>query len=114
MPRAVASVHSTAAARDARLAQIVERERRRLQRFIRRRVADLDEADDILQDVFYELVRADRLMEPLQQGSAWLARGARNRIIDRVRRRKPQRSTADVAVVGEDGEMLLLEDLLPS
>jgi RNA polymerase sigma factor (sigma-70 family) len=114
MPRAVASVHSTAAARDARLAQIVERERRRLQRFIRRRVADLDEADDILQDVFYELVRADRLMEPIEQVSAWLARVARNRIIDRFRRRKPQRSTADVAVVGEDGEMLLLEDLLPS
>jgi RNA polymerase sigma factor (sigma-70 family) len=117
MPRAVASAQpASAVPRDdeARLAETVERERRRLQTFIRRRVADFDEADDILQDVFYELVRAERLMEPIEQVGAWLSRVARNRIIDRFRTRKPQRSTADIVAVGEDGEMLLVEDLLPS
>jgi RNA polymerase sigma factor (sigma-70 family) len=99
---------------DARLVEVVERERRRLQQFIRRRVADIDAADDILQDVLYELVRAERLFDPVEQVGAWLARVARNRIIDRFRARKPERSMADVAAVGEDGEMLYVGDLLPS
>jgi RNA polymerase sigma factor (sigma-70 family) len=104
---------------DDHLAQAIERERGRLQRFIRRRVADLDDADDILQDVLYELVRAERLVAPIEQVGAWLARVARNRIIDRFRAdrfrgRKAQRSTADVAAASEEGEMLLVGDLLPS
>src|SRR5438552_6007347 len=101
------------ASQDDRLAKTFERERGRLRSFIRRRVADIDEADDILQDVFYELVRAERLVEPIEQISAWLFRVARNRIVDLFRKKKPQASTAQTAV-DEDGEMSLLEDLLPS
>jgi len=102
-----------AASQDDRLAKTFERERGRLRRFIRRRVADIDEAEDILQDVFYELVRAERLVEPIEQIGAWLFRVARNRIIDLFRKKKPEASTAQTAI-DEDGEMSLLEDLLPS
>jgi RNA polymerase sigma factor (sigma-70 family) len=107
------SAQVVAAAQDDRLRQTVERERGRLRSFIRARVADIDEAEDILQDVFYELVRAERLMEPIEQVGAWLFRVARNRIIDLFRKKKPDTSTAQTAV-DEDGESSLLEDLLPS
>ncbi len=109
-----------AAAQDERLMRIVEQERRRLRSFIRRRVADIDQAEDILQDVFYELVRADRLMEPIERVGAWLMRVARNRIIDLFRKRRPETSTSQPVMAawadraGEDGEPLLFEDLLPS
>ncbi len=72
------------------LSALVLRERPRLWRFIRRRVLDRADAEDILQDVFYALVEASRLPESLEQASAWLYRVARNRIIDRFRRRKAQ------------------------
>ena len=73
---------------DREIADAVARERPRLRNFIRRRVIDHDEAEDILQDVFEELVEAWRLPEPIEQVGAWLFRVARNRIIDRFRKRK--------------------------
>ena len=96
-----------------RIGEVVAREQGRLRSFIRRRVEDEAEVEDILQDVFYELVAAYRLMQPIEQMSAWLFRVARNRIIDRFRRRRPVASIGDSAGPGE-GEALLLEDLLPS
>src|SRR6266513_2031954 len=100
---------------DQQISETVERERVRLRNFIRRRVDDESDADDILQDVFYELVEAYRLMQPIEQVGAWLFRVARNRIIDRFRKRKtkPQAFQDEMAVV-ENGELLMLEDLLPS
>lgn len=98
---------------DRRISETVEREQARLRNFIRRRVSDQRDAEDILQEVFYEFVEAYRLMKPIEQISGWLFRVARNRIIDLFRRRKPG-SLGDPAAVGDDGEELLLQDLLPS
>ncbi len=100
-------------AQDQRISEIIGREQARLRNFIRKRVADSDEAEDILQDVFYELVVAYRLMKPIEQVGAWLFRVARNRIIDILRGRKADPLDAPIAVTNE-GEVLLLEDLLPS
>src|ERR1700731_2589793 len=94
------------AEQDQRLAEAIDRERGRLRDFIRRRVADEAETEDILQDVFYELIEAYRLMKPIEQVSAWLFRVARNRIIDLFRKKKPQ-SLHDELRSGEDGEALL-------
>jgi RNA polymerase sigma factor (sigma-70 family) len=113
MSKVVVGARVIAASQDDRLTKTFERERSRLRSFIRRRVADIDEADDILQDVFYELVKAERLMEPIEQVGAWLFRVARNRTIDLFRKKKPEASTAQTAV-DEDGQLSLLEDLLPA
>jgi RNA polymerase sigma factor (sigma-70 family) len=99
---------------EQRVAEVVEQERARLRNFIRKRVANRVDAEDILQDVFYELVEAYRLMKPVDLVSAWLFRVARNRIIDLFRKREPEESTNDPRVVAEDGEQFTLEDLLPS
>ena len=99
------------AEQDLQIAETVERERSRLRNFIRRRVPDSEDAEDILQDVFSELVEAYRLMKPIEQVGAWLFRVARNRIIDRFRKRREEPSSQQVA---DDGEVLMLEDLLPS
>src|SRR5256885_15810382 len=96
---------------DQRIAETVAREQGRLRSFIRRRVSDREDAEDILQDVFSELVEAYRLMKPIEQVGAWLFRVARNRIIDRFRKRREEPSSKQVA---EDGEVLMLEELLPS
>ncbi len=72
------------------LADTIRREKTRLQNFIRSRVHDPGDAEDILQDVFYELVEADRVMEPIEQVGAWLFRVARNRITDLFRKKKPE------------------------
>src|SRR6516225_2976722 len=98
---------------DREISETVERERPRLRNFIRRRVADQRDAEDILQEVFYAFVEAYRLMKPIEQVSGWLFRVARNRIIDLFRRRKTG-SLGDPLSVGEDGEELLLQDLLQS
>ena len=98
---------------DRRISEIVERERARLRNFIRQRVPDPGDAEDILQDVLYELVEAYRAMRPLEQVSAWLFRVASNRIIDLFRKKKPE-AFSEAAEVGEDGEQLTLDDLLPS
>ncbi|HXW15525.1 MAG TPA: RNA polymerase sigma factor [Terriglobia bacterium] len=97
-----------------RIAETVEREQTRLRNFIRKRVLDESEAEDILQEVFYELVQAYRLMKPVEQVGAWLFRVARNRIIDRFRKRRPQVVSSDAPPSEEAGEVFSWEDLLPS
>jgi len=98
---------------DQRISEAIEREKTRLRNFIGRRVADPSDAEDILQEVFYELVEAYRLMKPIEQVGAWLFRVARNRITDLFRKKNPQASTNDSAIA-DDGEPVTLEDLLPS
>jgi RNA polymerase sigma factor (sigma-70 family) len=98
---------------DQRIYDAVKLDEARLRNFIRRRVADQSDAEDILQDVFYELVEAYRMLKPVEQVSAWLFRVARNRITDLFRKRRPEAIGND-PVVAEDGELLLIEDLLPS
>src|SRR6266849_2729415 len=78
------------AEQNRRISEVIQRERRRLFHFIRKRVDDEGDAEDILQDVFFELIEAYRLMKPVEQVGAWLYRVARNRIIDRFRRRRPE------------------------
>src|SRR5262245_8560596 len=75
---------------DNRIWDIVKRERSRLYNFIRKRVADPLDAEDILQDVFYELVEANRLLMPIEHVTSWLFRVARNRITDLFRRKRPE------------------------
>jgi RNA polymerase sigma factor (sigma-70 family) len=87
-----------------RLADIFRREQARLRSFVRKRVPDEGDAEDILQDVFYELVEAYRLMRPVEQAGAWLFRVARNRIIDLFRKRRPEQLSDE----------LTIEELLPS
>jgi len=101
------------AEQDQRIFEAVDREQARLRNFIRRRVADQGDAEDILQDVFYELVEAYRMMKPVEQVTAWLFRVARNRITDLFRRKKRE-ARSEPAVIAEDGETLQWEDLLPS
>src|SRR5205823_13717377 len=110
-----ASLRLMALEQDERISEVVEREHSRLRNFIRRRVPDPRDAEDILQDVFYELVEANRLLMPVEHVTGWLFRVARNRIIDLFRKKKPE-NFSDVAVAYEDdeGELLRLEDLLPS
>ena len=98
---------------DERISDIVRRERLRLRSFIRRRVPDPRDAEDILQEVFYELVEANRLLMPIDHVTGWLFRVARNRITDLFRKKKPER-LSDTVVAGDDDELLELEDLLPS
>lgn len=102
------------AEQDERLTETIGREQGRLRNFIRRRVADEADAEDILQDVFYELIEAYRLMKPIEQVGAWLYRVARNRIIDAFRKKKPLQFSAEKDPHAEEGESLSLEELLPS
>jgi RNA polymerase sigma factor (sigma-70 family) len=99
---------------DHQISEAITRERTRLRNFIRKRVADPGDAEDILQDVFYELVEAYRMMKPVEQVTAWLFRVARNRITDLFRKKKPDLLADEAGAVNEDGEGLQLEDLLPS
>jgi RNA polymerase sigma factor (sigma-70 family) len=98
---------------DQRISELARREQPRLRNFIRRRVPDPRDVEDILQDVFCELVEANRLLMPIEHVTGWLFRVARNRIIDLFRKKKPE-SFSDAAVADEDGELLRFEDLLPS
>jgi RNA polymerase sigma factor (sigma-70 family) len=98
---------------DQRISEVVKRERSRLHNFIRRRVPDPRDAEDILQEAFYELVEANRLLMPIEHVTGWLFRVARNRIADLFRKKKPE-SFTDVAVADDEEELLRLEDLLPS
>jgi len=95
-----ASVERMALDRDRRISEAVERERSRLRNFVRSRVPDPRDAEDILQEVFCELVEANRLLMPIDSVTGWLFRVARNRITDLFRKTKP--------------ELLELGDLLPS
>jgi RNA polymerase sigma factor (sigma-70 family) len=99
--------------KNQRITEVVRREQARLRNFIRRRVPDPSDAEDILQDVFYELVEANRLLMPIEHVTGWLFRVARNRITDLFRKKRPE-SFSDAAVADGDDELLHLEDLLPS
>jgi RNA polymerase sigma factor (sigma-70 family) len=98
---------------DERISEVVRREQSRLRNFIRRRVPDARDAEDILQDVFFRLVEANRLLMPIEHVTGWLFRVARNRITDLLRKKQPE-SFSDAAVTGDDDELLQLEELLPS
>jgi RNA polymerase sigma factor (sigma-70 family) len=101
---------------DQRISDVVKREQSRLRNFIRRRVPDPLDAEDILQDVFYELVEANRLLMPIEHIAAWLFRVARNRITDLFRKKKPE-SFSDAVLTNsenDDDDPPPFEDLLPS
>jgi len=98
---------------DQRISEVVKREQSRLRNFIRRRVPDPRDAEDILQDVFYELVEANRLLMPIEHVTGWLFRVARNRITDLFRKKRLE-SFSDTAIADEDDELLQLKELLPS
>jgi len=104
----------TSSAQDREISATVRRERGRLLAFIRRRVLDAAEAEDVLQEALYELVAAHRLMQPVEQAGAWLMRVARNRIIDRFRKKKPELLADQGVEFDEDDHVGGLEDLLPS
>lgn len=104
----------TTTEQDQRIAETIRHEEPRLRRFVRARVADADDVEDILQDVFYELVEAYRLMRPIEEVGAWLLRVARNRIIDRFRKKRPERFTQRVLPPSNDEDVVAWEDLLPS
>jgi RNA polymerase sigma factor (sigma-70 family) len=107
-----AGLERMAREQDQRLSEVFERERSRLRNFIRRRVLDPRDAEDIVQDVFYALVEANRLLIPIEHVTGWLFRVARNRITDLFRKKTPEPFTGVVS--GDDEEWLQLEDLLPS
>ncbi len=109
-----ASANWIMAEQDQRLTDTIGREQGRLRNFIRRRVNDEADAEDILQDVFYELIEAYRLAKPIEQVGAWLYRVARNRIIDRFRKKRPESLSTDIISENDVGDLLSLEDLLPS
>jgi len=98
---------------DRQVYEELERERPRLRNWIRRRLADPSEVEDVLQDVFFELVQVDRLLSPIEDVGAWLYRVARNRITDLFRKKRPE-ALADQVITTHTGEALALEDLLPS
>jgi RNA polymerase sigma factor (sigma-70 family) len=98
---------------DQRISEVIKREQSRLRNFIRRRVADPRDVDDIVQDVFYRLVEANRLLMPIDHITGWLFRVARNRIIDLFRKTKTE-SLGDRLVADDEHDELSFEDLLPS
>ena len=112
-PPTLDELHALMAEKNLHLTETIARERGRLGSFIRQRVPDASEAEDILQDVFFDFVEAYRLPEPIEQVGAWLFRVARNRIVDRFRKKRevalPQ---ADATEEGEDDYWL--EQALPA
>lgn len=98
---------------DRQISEVVSEQGSRLRNFIRRRVPNDADAEDLLQEVFYELVEANRLLMPIEYVTGWLFQVARNRITDLFRKKKPE-TFSDMAVAGENGELLGIEDFLPS
>ncbi len=111
--KAAASLERMALEQDQRISDVVRREQSRLRHFIRRRVPDPRDAEDILQDVFFALVEANRRLMPIEHVTGWLFRVARNRITDLFRKKTPE-SFGDPAVEDEDDERVQWEELLPS
>ena len=109
----VASAEQMALEQDQRISEVVRREQGRLRNFIRRRVPDPRDAEDILQEVWFELVEANRLLMPIEHVTGWLFRVARNRITDLFRKKTPE-SFSETVIAGEGDEMFHVEDLLPS
>lgn len=102
------------AEQNRQISEVVHRERVRLRNFVRKRVPDAGDAEDILQDVLYELVQAYRLMQPIEHASAWLYRVARNRIVDFFRKKRLVALGDALAERADDEDVLTLADLLPS
>jgi len=100
--------------RDPKTTEVILREQGRLRNFIRTWVADEADVEDVLQDVFYELVQAQRLTTPLREAGAWMFRVARNRITDLFRRRGHETRRQAPLPGDDDGDTLALEDWLPS
>lgn len=113
MSKDAASLSPMSVEQNRRISEVVRQEQSRLGNFIRSRVGDGRDAEDILQDVFSELVEANRLLMPIDHIAGWLFRVARNRITDLFRKQNPE-SFSDAEVTLQGDEMLLLEDLLPS
>jgi RNA polymerase sigma factor (sigma-70 family) len=108
-----ASLETMTLEQDRRITEAVKQEQSRLRSFIRRRVPDPRDAEDTLQEFFYELVEANRLLVPIEHVTGWLFRVARNRITDVFRKKKPER-LSDAVTTSYEEEPLVLEDLLPS
>jgi RNA polymerase sigma factor (sigma-70 family) len=108
------SIKFVADEQNRRIAETIAQQQSRLRNFIRKRVEDESEAEDILQEVFYELVQAYRLMKPLERAGAWLFRVARNRIIDRFRKRRPEAARSGGSAGDLDEEKFPWEEWLPS
>ncbi|MGD0938607.1 MAG: RNA polymerase sigma factor [Terracidiphilus sp.] len=98
---------------DRQISNVFAEEGSRLRNFIRRRVPNESDVEDLVQEVFYELVEANRLLQPIDYVTGWLFAVARNRITDLFRKKKPV-NFSDAAAMDEDGELLRIEDLLPS
>jgi len=98
---------------DRQIAEVIAGESSRLRNFIRKRVPNESDVEDLLQEVFYELVAANRLLMPIDYVTGWLFRVARNRITDLFRKKRPE-NFADAAMENEEGELLRIEELLPS
>jgi RNA polymerase sigma factor (sigma-70 family) len=98
---------------DRQISEVIAEERSRLRNFIRKRVPNEADVEDLLQEVFYELVEANRLLMPIEHVTGWLFRVARNRITDLFRKKRPE-TFSDAALEDENGELLQIEDLLPS
>src|SRR6202051_882119 len=116
--KGAATLERMAIEQDQRISEVVKREQSRLRNFIRRRVPDPRDAEDILQEVFYELVEANHLLMPIEHLTGWLFRVARNRITDLFRKKRPE-NFSDAAISGHDvddagDELLRWEDVLPS
>jgi len=101
------------AEQDRQISEVIAQQSSRLRSFIRRRVPNESDVEDLVQEVFYELVEANRLLKPIDYVTAWLYQVARNRITDLFRKKKPV-NFSDAATVNEDGELSHFEDLLPS
>jgi RNA polymerase sigma factor (sigma-70 family) len=99
---------------DRQISALIAEQRPRLRRFIGRRVPNEADVEDLLQEVFFELLSAWRMMEPVQRWSAWMFQVARNRIVDRFRRKRLESLDSHPVAVSGEGETLLLEDVLPS
>ena len=108
-----ASLEQMSFEQDRQITDVVKQEQSRLRNFIRRRVPDPRDADDILQEVFYALIEANRLLVPIEHVTGWLFRVARNRITDLFRKKTPG-SLSDAVAANNEDESLTLEDLLPS
>ena len=102
------------AEQNRQISEVVYRERVRLRNFVRKRVPDAGDAEDILQDVLYELVQAYRLMQPIEHAGAWLYRVARNRIVDFFRKKRLAALGDSLMESADDEGVLTLEDLLPA
>jgi RNA polymerase sigma factor (sigma-70 family) len=98
---------------DRQISEVIAKEQSRLRNFIRKRVPNESDVEDLLQEVFYELVRANRLLMPIDYVAGWLFRVARNRITDLFRKKRPE-AYADSTIEDEEGDFLEIEELLPS